>query len=110
MTAWVIRSPRSASRRSADNLLRLQADATTVRLRLYRGDRFDDVPGLADAQLGQVPGLGALAAGVMKVGPLAFLRHLTTLRAADPGSVAHSGGLFMKRLLRAYTSGGTRAD
>ncbi len=91
------------------HLGRLWKDATTVRIHLYKGDRFADVAGVSDAHIGHVQGLETLAAGVISVRPLAFLRQLTTLRAADPRSVVRFGGLFMKRLLGAYALG-ARAD
>ncbi len=85
-------------------------DATTVHIRLYKGDRFTDVVGVSDAHVGHVHGLETLAAGVVSVRPFAFLKQLTTFRATDSRSVARFGGLFMKRLFGAYTSSGGRTD
>lgn len=89
---------------------RMWKDATTVYIRLYKGDRFTDVAGISDAQISQVRDLETLAVGIVSVRPLAFLKQLTTLRASDYRSVLRFGGLFMKRLLRAYTPAGARAD
>lgn len=93
-----------------NHLGRMWRDATTVRIHLYKGDRFADVAGVSDAHLGQVRGLETLAAGVISVRPFAFLKQLTTFRAADYRSVLRFCSLFMKRLLGAYSLSSTRAD
>ena len=89
---------------------RMWKDATTVHIHLYKGDRFVDVVGMSDAQLGRVHDLETLAVGIISVRPFAFLKQLTTLRATDYRSVLRFCSLFTKRLLGAYTSAGTRAD
>jgi hypothetical protein len=93
-----------------NHLGRIWRDATTVYIHLYKGDRYVDVVGMSDAQLGRVHGLETLAAGIINVRPFAFLKQLTTFRATDYRSVLRFGSLFTKRLLGAYTSAGTRAD
>jgi len=90
-------------------LSRIWRDATTVCIYVLQGDRFTDVAitGTGDMLSRRENDSNILAAGIVEVRPLAFVKQLTTFRATDYRAVTRFCGIFTKRLLGAYVSART---